>query len=121
MSDTIGNADTGNMVDNVDALRTAFSRVNVKTDQAQKNDYVMNAVRGTGISWTDISRRPTFQRLQYGSDFTNWVNGEVKRRESNINPSSSFSSRSIGGIHKGGKNPDVTLADENIQRNRNLV
>ena len=34
--------------------------------------------------------------------FQNWVNEEVKRR-SNINSSSSFSSRSIGGIRKGGK------------------
>lgn len=87
----------------VDTLNTAFSRVIVKTDLAAKNDYVKNAVKETSVDWLDIARRPTFHKLQYGTDFQNWVTEEVKRRKSNINPSSSFSSRSIGGIHKGGK------------------
>jgi hypothetical protein len=91
-----------NIHDDLDTLSDVFSRAIVKPELAAKNDYVKNAVKKTGVDWMDIARRPTFHNLQYGSDFQNWVTEEVKRR-SNINPSSSFSSRSIGGIHKGGK------------------
>jgi hypothetical protein len=87
----------------VNTLSTAFNRVSVKPEAAQKRDYVKEAVKGTGVYWLDIARRPTFHTLQYGTDFKNWVTEEVNRRQSNINPSSSFSSRSIGGIFKGGK------------------
>jgi hypothetical protein len=92
--------DSGNA--DMDALSRMFSSANVKSNLAAKNDYVKNAVKETGVDWIDIARRHTFHNLPYGIDFRNWVNEEVKRR-SNKNPSSSFSSRSIGGIHKGGK------------------
>jgi hypothetical protein len=96
MDDDPANTDLNN-------LSTAFSRTSVKTEPAQKNEYVRKAVEGTGVDWIDIARRPTFHKFQYGDDFKTWVTGEVTRRKSNINPSSSFSSRSIAGIHKGGK------------------
>ena len=101
----------------VNTLSNMFSRVNVKTDLAAKNEYVMKAVNGTGISWTDIARRQPFHTFKYGDDFTNWVTEEVTRRSNprssknwvteevttRSNPRSSFSSSSIRGIHKGGK------------------
>ena len=70
----------------VNTLSNMFSRVNVKTDLAAKNEYVMKAVNGTGISWTDIARRQPFHTFKYGDDFTNWVTEEVTRRS---NPRSS--------------------------------
>ena len=90
------------MEDEIRALSDMFSRASVKSEMAAKNDYVKNAVKETGVHWLDIAKRSTFHTLPYGNDFQNWVNEEVKRR-SNINSSSSFSSRSIGGIRKGGK------------------
>ena len=72
----------------------------VQLELVQKNKYVKDAVRGTGVYWTEISSRSPFHTLSYGDDFKIWVNDQVQRKKNML---SSASSHRSSGISKGGK------------------
>jgi len=74
-----GNTDIGALNDMFSI--SGISRAGIKPELVQKNKYVKDAVRGTGVYWTEISSRSPFHTLSYGDDFKIWVNDQVQRKK----------------------------------------